>query len=1080
MAKDPAEEAANRQVQQYVLDKNNSRVKSNALTTREGSVSLKKGIDTLNTKFNDNAEAGSTDFVNQALTLQKQKNEISSALEEWASDSRMVTHDEDYPNWYDVTYSIQEGESKSRLESWKVSLAPADLSGDYGDKLTTLNKKSLNRLQGSLTSKVEGVEDRYELATDSENKLNKIKKQNIGIDYAKKIREQEYKVTLANANAQATKTWEESRVKQEKEKINSENDAKDKKLQEEYDKKAARITAKYAGGDTSAMSEKDRKKLADLEKEYEGKKADLILETANQIAKLEEDSKKTCGDAQAKADAVKAKADKKIKSLEAEEEKAQKKQDEAHNDEIDRLNNKQAKDIKALEKAALKQELEIKASVMETVYNEYVAAKEKENAALIEQAKKDGTDVDKKSLEILSAKEFAIAAENDKAKGKKLYNEYCDQLFAKSFSASYEASKKSFDKNYEEITASASIDTTDFNEDLKEWYTQAETDYKAALKKSQKHTASEKAKTIVAWSTLGVDKVLGGAIANWGATVFNADAGEAWKTAMIAWEGESLGYANDTAKDIVKDLTGGLLEFDEWSDLANGDTWVNAASNLTSAIVNKLTTKNYKDKVWGQISSSVTSASSTFGSSDAAKASDGSSKEYGQATIIDIPGSAKNAENVQEVNDMLVINQNPTYGKSASDWDKVYLNSAGASQYFKFGKGFYRARLKVGTDGKIVKNTTEIGLHTRDKKEGTAGSIGPYSSDTLYSKTTHTMWNGIFLTSSGAVSYLANGKGFVRSRGTKDEGSNIVSRKWESGTALSGKGSTLNALSESDVSTKMGVDGSDSKNPQSELNAILSAQPLAFITNCSIKSPKDIRKLYNEEEVKWATKFFLDKKDKRVIVSSDGRATLNDADHSLVFSKSKNQITTALSSIITSPDFQMHYYLAYFTTKVEGGNEIVYTGAAGSGLFYIDKISVGTMSPSEVIKVNYGDSVLSLRSQQASKGNSKVSWEMREDAYINFRNILEKKSGAGITHTHMGVDDKDVVGREVLSLHIIMPIGVQESSGKKTFKAGHITSEDLRIIKIPGIKLTQESKQLTTKIEASCLKSLMTIDEWSI
>lgn len=237
-------------------------------------------------------------------------------------------------------------------------------------------------------------------------------------------------------------------------------------------------------------------------------------------------------------------------------------------------------------------------------------------------------------------------------------------------------------------------------------------------------------------------------------------------------------------------------------------------------------------------------------------------------------------------------------------------------------------------------------------------------------------------------------------------------------------------------------------------------------TTSILVKDKDNTRLIAENEVFWATEFFNKKIQNLSKVEDgkqDGKQKLNPYE--------KNIIKTQIHNIITNLDLQTGYYLAYFEN-----NGVPYV-ENGAPLFYIDKLNFGKMNPAEQSKVSYGDSTLELRSQGNSKGDSKVSWEMREDTFTTFRNLLRSKMGLNDDNIHNGKDDKEEDAGEIsedkLNLHVVIPLDATEDNKHNVM---HLTSYDLRIVKLPGLNLSQESKQLTTKVEASCRKTTMTFE----
>ena len=179
---------------------------------------------------------------------------------------------------------------------------------------------------------------------------------------------------------------------------------------------------------------------------------------------------------------------------------------------------------------------------------------------------------------------------------------------------------------------------------------------------------------------------------------------------------------------------------------------------------------------------------------------------------------------------------------------------------------------------------------------------------------------------------------------------------------------------------------------------------------------------------------------------------------------------TALSQIIRSLDLQTHYYIAWFET-----NNSIWVGENGTAFFYIDKFSIGKILPGDVIKRSYGFIDVALTAEGAAKGDSKISFELLETAFMDVRKVFEERTGVTTKNGHIG--DPGVYKKNNqdnrLNLHIVSPFGWRD----KNPSVMHITSKDLRVIKIPGMEFTQASgNPKPIKLEFTCRKSTLKIE----
>lgn len=184
---------------------------------------------------------------------------------------------------------------------------------------------------------------------------------------------------------------------------------------------------------------------------------------------------------------------------------------------------------------------------------------------------------------------------------------------------------------------------------------------------------------------------------------------------------------------------------------------------------------------------------------------------------------------------------------------------------------------------------------------------------------------------------------------------------------------------------------------------------------------------------------------------------------------------TALSQIIRSRDLQSHYYIAWFTQ-----DDSIYIGDRGTALFYVDKFSVGKLTPGDVIKKSYGFVDVGLNTEGASKGDSKISFELLETAFMDVRDVLKERTGVKKNQGHIGDPGKYKVNEQDndLDLHIVSPIGMVEGDdGKDKLLVMHITSKDLRLIKLPGVNFSHSLEApKPIKLEFTCRGSYMKIE----
>ena len=723
--------------------------------------------------------------------------------------------------------------------------------------------------------------------------------------------------------------------------ITEEEKSKKTVLEASYNEEKAKIISKYTSEDDATMTKSDKEALADLDTQYEKDKAELREETDKALAKEKKSYSKELEDL-SKQKTEEQEEDKKTF------EKAQKEEEKEANVTIKEAIEASTKAVKQynkavdeISKADYQEEVEQVATLLSSAYDTY-----KEQVAKDNERKKESEQQETKSIKewIISeiADDYGITEEKAKKKfANSVYGAYIDGIFDSAFKTAKEQAKANFNKTYEEITASSQVDISDMSEDWQAQYTKDKQAASDALEKMRSHQTDYD----------GDNKVFSAA-SQWWEMTFNEDTLEAWRTAFVDLGNEVIGRSNDTAKDITKDLLGGLVEFDTWSDLAD---WGTAGKNLLTSTMNNIFKGDWSTT---------------------------SSKLANNAREIDVVGSANKITPIAQRNAAKVIKTN------AATTSGTTLNSCSFS-FTASGKG-----IEVDNKGK--------------------NKISEISSKAHSDSTTN----------------------------------KLISEKLEANKKYLGQG---------DESTLK-------KNDNEAFPPIMQGKFSVFFgTKCKATSETAWRKYTLDNELAWANTFFA----KRVenLLESEKVVGGRVSDHTSIFN-------TQLSKMVRDLDFQMGYYLAYFTL-----DSVPYV-ENGSVIFYIDKISIGTMKPAESTKINYGDSTLSVRVQGNGKGDSKISWEMREDTFTTFRSLLRSKTGI---HRHNGVDDK-AINKNKLNLHVIMPIGaVQKTEADKLkFQVAHIESSDLRIIKLPGLNFTQESKQPTTKVEAACRKSTMTFESWEI